>query len=63
MIWQIYYREVLMKNDKYTQHEVKSSGIKIILEIPPKTVNDERIKNEIKSILSSTLKEQLQKIS
>lgn len=51
-----------MENN-YNRYEFENSGIKIILEMPPKTVNDERIKNEIKSILSSTLKEQLQKIS
>ena len=51
-----------MKNS-YTKHEVEREGMKIILEIPPKNVRDEIIKEELKSIMYSTLKEQLQKMS
>lgn len=52
-----------MKKNNYEQHEMKCGGMKVILEFPKQSDNDEKVKQEVKAILSSALQEQLQKIS
>ena len=50
-----------MENN-YNRYEFENSGIKIILEMPLKNVNDERMLKELKNILSNTLSERLKRI-
>lgn len=52
-----------MTDTNYNQIEMEEGGMKVILEFPSKSENEESIKQEIKGILSSVLQEQLEKIS
>ena len=52
-----------MKQNSFEKVEVTQGEMKVILEFPVKSEQDERIKQEVRSILSSTLQEHLQKIS
>lgn len=52
-----------MTDTDYNQIEMEQEGMKVILEFPSKSENEESIKQEIKGILSSVLQEQLEKIS
>lgn len=52
-----------MKQDNFKKVEVMQGSMKVILEFPKQSEQDETIKREVRSILSSTLQEHLQKIS
>ena len=52
-----------MTDTNYNQIEMEEGGMKVILEFPSKSENEESIKQEVKGILSSVLQEQLEKIS
>lgn len=48
-----------MDKSGYERKEEMSGGIRIILEFPVKSEEEEKIKQEVRSILCSSLKEQL----
>ena len=50
-----------MANTTYQQLEKNYSGMKVILEFPEQTKNEEAIKQEVNIILISALHEQLRK--
>ncbi len=50
------------ETERYVR-QAKSNGMKIIFEFPTKSTQDEVIREEVKSIMNSALKEQLQKLS
>lgn len=52
-----------MKQDDFKKVEVMQGSMKVILEFPKQSEQDETIKREVRSLLSSTLQEHLQKIS
>ena len=52
-----------MKQDNFKKVEVMQGSMKVILEFPKQSEQDETIKREVRFILSSTLQEHLQKIS
>lgn len=52
-----------MKQDNFKKVEVMQGNMKVILEFPKQSEQDETIKREVRSLLSSTLQEHLQKIS
>lgn len=52
-----------MEQDDFKKVEVMQGSMKIILEFPRQSEQDETIKREVRFILSSTLQEHLQKIS
>lgn len=52
-----------MNHNSYQQYEMKRGGMKVTLEFPKQSQDDEKVKQEVKSILASALQEQLQKIS
>lgn len=55
--------EIFMSDTTYQQIEQKINGIKVVLEFPTQPEQTDILHQEIKSILSSVLREQLQKIS
>jgi hypothetical protein len=52
----------IMKQGDFEKIEVTQGSMKVILEFPTQSEQDETIKKEVRSILSSTLQEYLQKI-
>lgn len=56
-------QEIPMSDMSYQQVEHEKDGMKIVLEFPTKSEQTESLNKEVKSILSSVLQEQLQKIS
>lgn len=52
-----------MMNSSYTQHETMQDGMKVILEIPEKSKDDEAAKAEVRKILTTVLREYLRKVS
>ncbi len=52
-----------MKQEDCKCLELKQNGVRVILEFPRKSENEEKIKREVKEILSGILQEHLTKIS
>lgn len=52
-----------MSDNTYQRIEQEENGIKVVLEFPMQPEQTGILQQEIKSILSSVLREQLQKIS
>lgn len=52
-----------MSDIAYQQIEQEINGIKVVLEFPTHSEQTDNLYQEIKSILSNALREQLQKIS
>lgn len=57
------YPEILMSDITYQQIVQEKNGIRVVLEFPTQSEQTDNLYQEIKSILSSALREQLQKIS
>ena len=55
--------EIFMSDTTYQQIEQEINGIKVVFEFPTQPEQTDILHQEIKSILSSVLREQLQKIS
>lgn len=53
----------MTKETAYQKKEVKYEGMKVYLEFPEPTANDNKIKKEVKEILINTLKEYIKKNS
>lgn len=51
------------KATAYQREKIEYEGMKVYLEFPEPTENDDRIKSEVKGILASALQEQMTKIS
>ncbi len=50
-------------NYNYIQYETMQDGMKVILEVPEESAEDEKAKQEVRKILTNVLQEYLQKIS
>lgn len=50
-------------NNSYIQKETMQDGIKVILEIPEQSKDDEAAKAEVRRILTTVLREYLRKVS
>ncbi len=59
----VIYPEFPMSDNTYQRIEQEENGIKVVLEFPMQSEQIDILQQEIKSILSSVLREQLQKIS
>lgn len=55
--------ELSMTNTTYQQTEIKKGGMKVIIECPDYSDEDDKIKNEVRLILVNALQEHLKKIS
>lgn len=51
-----------MNKDGYKQFEMQQNNMQVILEFPEKSINGERIENDVKIILSNILQEYLAKM-
>ena len=51
-----------MTDKKYDTIKIKSNGMQISFEFPPKSARDELIEQEVKDIISGELKEKSRKI-
>lgn len=47
----------------YIEYETMQDGMKVILEVPEQSEEDERAKQEVRKILTTVLQEYLQKVS
>ena len=47
----------------YQKKEIKCEGMKVYVEFPEPTENDNQIKKEVKDILTNALQEHMKKIS
>ena len=57
-------RELAMNEaTAYQKKEIKCEGMKVYVEFPEPTENDNQIKKEVKDILTNALQEQIKKIS
>lgn len=57
-------RELAMKEaTAYQKKEIKCEGMKVYVEFPKPTQNDNQIKKEVKDILTNALQEHMKKIS
>jgi len=52
-----------MQEGDYRQMEMEQNGMQVILKFPKVSNDEERVKREVKEILSNILQEQLIKIS
>ena len=52
-----------MKTTTYQQTEIKRGGMRVVFECPDYSEEDNKIKSEVKEILSNALQEHLKKIS
>lgn len=52
-----------MMNSSYKKHETVQDGIKVILEVPQQSEDDEAAKAEVRRILTTVLREYLRKVS
>lgn len=48
-----------MNKDGYKQFEMQQNNMQVILEFPERSINEERIKNDVKIILANILQEYL----
>lgn len=56
--------ELAMKESTaYQKKEIRHEGMKVYLEFPEPTENDNQIKKEVKDILTNALQEHIKKIS
>ncbi len=53
----------MTKTTTYIKKEIKHSEMKVVFEFPEPTVDDNKIKQEVKDILKNILQEQLKEIS
>lgn len=52
-----------MNTTTYQQTEIKRGGMRVVFECPDYSEEDNKIKSEVKEILSNALQEHLKKIS
>lgn len=52
-----------LMDKSYIQYETMQNGMKIIMEVPEQSKEDETAKQEVRKILTTVLKDYLQKIS
>ncbi|MCM1219315.1 MAG: hypothetical protein NC548_32955 [Lachnospiraceae bacterium] len=53
----------MANSNDYIQYETVQDGMKVILEVPEESEEDEKAKQEVRKILTSVLQEYLKKIS